>query len=357
MSSMTAAVLHDVGDLRIEDVDVPVPGAGEVLIRVAVCGVCGSDATEFGRHLALAAPPVVLGHEFAGVVEALGPGVEGPPVGARVVCGAGVSCGACKPCRAGRTNLCRSYSTLGFHHPGGLAGYVVAPASIVLDVTDSGLPLDTLGLAQPMAIAVHAVRRSGLTRGQDAVVVGVGGIGAFVTVAAAATGARVLVVDLGDERLELGRRLGASAALRSGTAPLGDALEELGMDADVFFEVSGSAAGLASVLDAARPGATIVPIGIQRGETPVSLSRWTLSEYSVVGTVAHVFRDDFPEAIRLLAAREDWSDIAREVIPLHRVVEDGLAPLLDGRSTQIKTLVDPWASASRPAVHAAGASD
>ena len=353
MTGMRAAVLHAVGDLRVEEIAVPVPGPGEVLIRVAVCGVCGSDATEFGRHLVLAQPPVALGHEFAGVVEAVGEGVTSLPVGATVVCGAGISCGECKPCRAGRTNLCRSYTTIGFHHHGGLAGYVVAPAGIVLDVTDSGLPLDTLGLTQPMAIAVHAVRRSGLTAGQDAVIIGVGGIGAFITVAAAATGARVLVVDLNQDRLDLALRLGATATLVPGSATLTERLDELGMDVDVFFEVSGSAPGLASVLEAAQPGATIVPVGIQRGEPELPLGRWTLNEYTIIGTVAHVFKDDFPEAVRLLGTRADWSDIASEVIPLDLVASDALQPLLEGRSTQIKTLVDPWITQPRPAVHTA----
>src|SRR6185312_8877443 len=133
----------------------------------------------------------------------LGEGVSSVAVGATVVCGAGVSCGHCKPCLEGRTNLCREYTTLGLQHDGGLAGYVVAPASVLLDVTDSGLSLDTLGLSQPMSIAVHAVRRSGLRAGQDAVIIGAGGIGVFITVAAAAVGARVLVVDLNGERLAL----------------------------------------------------------------------------------------------------------------------------------------------------------
>jgi threonine dehydrogenase-like Zn-dependent dehydrogenase len=351
MTTTRAAVLHDVGDLRFEEKTVPAPGPGEVLIRVAVCGVCGSDATEFGRHLVLAQPPVALGHEFAGVVAAVGEGVTSPPVGAKVVSGAGISCGDCKPCRQGRTNLCRSYSTIGFHHDGGLSGYVISPASITLDVTDSGIPLDTLGLTQPMAIAVHAVRRSGLAEGQDAVIVGVGGIGAFITVAAVATGARVLVVDLNDERLELASNLGAAETLKAGTTPLAERLEELGMDVDVFFEVSGSAPGLASVLDAAKPGATIVPVGIQRDEPALPLGRWTLSEYTIVGTVAHVFRTDFPEAVRLLGTRDDWSDIASEVIPLDAVADEALQPLLEGRATQIKTLVDPWVAEARPAVH------
>lgn len=351
MNTMRAAVLHGLGDLRVEDVPIPEPGEGEVLIRVAVCGVCGSDATEFGRGLVLAVPPVTLGHEFTGVVEAVGQGVDALTVGAVVVSGAGVSCGECKPCRNGRTNLCRSYTTVGFQHDGGLAGYVVVPAEIVLDVSDAGLSLDTLGLAQPMAIAVHSVRRSGLRAGQDAVIVGVGGIGAFITFAAAATGARVLVVDLNQDRIDLALRLGAAAGLRSGLMPLTDRLEELGMDADVFYEVSGSAPGLASVLEAAKPGSTIVPVGIQRGEPALPLGRWTLDEFTIVGTVAHVYRDDFPQAVRLLATREDWSDIAGEVIPLDQVVDAGLRPLLEGRSRQIKALVDPWASAPRPAQH------
>lgn len=351
MTTMRAAVLHAVDDLRVQDVEVPSPGPGEVLVRVSVCGVCGSDATEYSRGPVLTVMPVTLGHEFAGVVEAVGDGVTGLSVGATVVCGAGVSCGECKPCREGRTNLCRSYTTLGLQHDGGLAGYVTAPAATLLDVSDTGLPLDTLGLSQPMSIAVHAVRRSGLRAGQDAVIIGVGGIGAFITFAAVSAGARVLVVDLNTERLQLAQTLGAHATLEAGTATLAGRLEELGMDPDVFFEVSGSAAGLASVLDTAAPGSTIVPVGIQRGEPSLPLGSWTLREYTIVGTVAHVLKDDLPEAVRLLGTRDDWSDIAHEVLPLEQVVSGGLQPILDGTAIQTKTLIDPWISEARTAVH------
>ena len=347
---MRAAVLHSAGDLRIEEREATPPGPGEVLVRVAVCGVCGSDATEFDRGPVLTVMPVTLGHEFAGVVEAVGDGVA-IPVGATVVCGAGISCGHCRPCLEGRTNLCREYTTAGLQVDGGLAGYVTVPASILLDVSDRGLTLDTLGLAQPMSIAVHAVRRSGLRAGQDAVIVGIGGIGAFITVAAAATGARVLVVDLNQDRLDLAVRLGAAETLRAGESTLVERLAELGMDPDVFFEVSGSAPGLASVLEAARPGATIVPVGIQKGDVPVPLGAWTLREYTIVGTLAHVFADDMPEAVRLLGTRPDWSDIAHEVLPLDLVVEGGLRPLLDGSASQIKALIDPWIDSPRPANH------
>lgn len=351
MTSMRAAVLHAAGDLRVEERPAPSPGPGEALVRVSVCGICGSDASEFDRGPLLTVMPVTLGHEFVGVVEALGEGVTEPAVGATVVCGAGIACGTCKPCLAGRTNLCRTYATLGLQHDGGLAGYVVSPADILLDVSDSGLSTDTLGMTQPMSIGVHAVRRSGLREGQDAVIVGAGGIGTFITVAAVATGARVLVVDLNDERLELAGRLGAFATAKAGEGTLADRIDQLGMDVDVFFEVSGSAPGLASVLDAARPGSTIVPVGIQRGEPALPLGSWTLREYTIVGTVAHVFATDMPQAVQLLRSRQDWSDIAHEVLPLDLIETRGLRPLLSGGATQIKTLVDPWISQPRPAVH------
>ncbi len=351
MSTMRAAVYQGAGDVRIETRQVPTPGPGEVLVRVGVCGICGSDASEFDRGPLLTVAPVVLGHEFAGTVAAVGEGVTELAPGAEVVCGAGVSCGVCKPCRQGRTNLCREYRTLGLQRDGGLAEYVVAPADILLDVSGSGLTMDTLGLAQPMSIAVHAVRRSGLGAQDDAVIVGAGGIGAFITVAAVATGARVLVIDLSSSRLEIAQGLGAYATARADEGALADILESHGMDADVFFEVSGSGAGLASVLATARPGSTIVPVGIQRQPAPEALGSWTLAEYLVVGTVAHVFGTDMPRAIELLAGRPDWSDLAAEVLPLHEVVDSGLRPLLDGSAAQIKTLVDPRGEHVRPAVH------
>lgn len=350
MTVMRAAVLHAVGDLRVEDRPIPQPGPGEALVRVTVCGVCGTDAVELDRGL-LSKPPVILGHEFAGVVEQLGAGAAGPPVGAVVVCGAGISCGTCKQCRRGRTNLCRTYRTAGLQVDGGLAGFVTVPVGTLLDVTASGLATDTLGLAQPMSIAVHVVRRSGLRAADDAVVVGIGGIGSFIAYAAAATGARVIAVDRSPQRLELARSLGAAEGILGGVGSLGDELRARDVEPDVFFEVSGSAAGLEQVLGAALPGAVIVPVGVQKEPLSVQLSAWTLREYSVIGSVAHVIADDLPEAVRLLGLRPDWSDIARTVIPLDRLLDDGLRPLLQGGATQIKTLVDPWADAPRPAVH------
>ncbi|HEY5905986.1 MAG TPA: alcohol dehydrogenase catalytic domain-containing protein [Actinomycetota bacterium] len=350
---MRAAVMYAAGDLRVEERPVPSPGPGEALVRVAVCGVCGTDATEYDRGPVLTVPPVTLGHEFAGVVEAVGEGVDAVRPGAVVVCGAGISCGECRRCREGRTNLCREYRTAGLQVDGGLAGYVVVPAGILLDVSDSGLPMDTLGLAQPMAIAVHVVSRSGVRPGQVAVVVGVGGIGSFITFAAAAAGAHVIAVDRSPERLRLARELGAADGLLA-DEPLHEQLERMGVEPDVLFEVSGTPRGLEAVLAAATPGAVIVPVGVQKAEVAVPVGSWTLREYTVVGSVAHVFATDVPEAVRLLGTRSDWSDLASLVLPLDGIVDDALVPLLRGGARQIKTLIDPWADAPRPAVHTRG---
>lgn len=348
---MRALVLHEARRAIVEERPIPSPAAGEVLIRVGVCGVCGSDAAEFDHGPVLSSPPVVLGHEFAGNVEALGAGVDSLAVGARVVCGAGVSCGECRQCQRGRTNLCSRYWTAGLQRDGGLAEFVTVPASVVLDVSQSPLPMDTLGLAQPMSIAVHAVRRSGLAAGDTAVIVGAGGIGVFLVVAAAAIAERVVVVDLDPERLGLGRRLGAQVALDAREGALDEQLRALDLHPDVIFEVSGSASGLQSVLAAARPGSTIVPVGIQRAEVLVPLAQWTVREYTVVGTNAHVFAADLADAVGLLESRDDWTEVAPAVLPLDRAVEDALVPLSTGTSARIKTLIDPSAARERAALH------
>ncbi len=348
---MRAVLYRGPHEIGVEEVAAPAAGPGEVVVRVSVCGVCGSDASEYDHGPVLTTPPVVLGHEFVGTVAELGDGVTEPPVGATVVCGAGVSCGECVMCRKGRTNLCRRYTTAGFQRDGGLAEYVVVPAEILLDVTETGLSDDTLALAQPLSIAVHAIRRSGLARGELAVIVGIGGIGAFLTVAAAATGARILAVDVDPARLEFARRLGAQHVHAVGEGPLTQALVELEWEPDVFFEASGHRGGLDSVLAAALPGATIVPVGIQHAPAEFDMGACTVRELTIVGTNAHVFGQDMPEAVRILGGATDWTEFAETVHPLEDSLGEGIARLADGTTTQIKTLIDPRIREHRPARH------
>jgi len=162
----------------------------------------------------------------------------------------------------------------------------------------------------------------------------------------------VWVADIADDRLALARALGATQVIDSRTTEPATALADAGVRAETVFEVSGSAAGLDAALRAAHPGVRLVAVGVQKAPHEARFAEWTLSEYDVLGTVAHVCATDLPEAIDLLAGRaQAWNDIAPRVFPLEDLVEEGLAPLGAGKSHQIKTLFDPAVAALRAADH------
>ena len=218
---MKAAVFRAPGDVRIDSVAEPrPPGPGELLIRVSKAALCGTDSAEWAHGPLLARPPVVLGHEFTGQVIEAGPGTTGFTTGTRVVSGAGISCGQCEWCTAGRTNLCASYQTLGLHRDGGLAELVLSPAAICQPVPDS-LDDVSAAMAQPLAVALHAVRRGRVGPGRSCAVIGAGGIGSFVIAAAAALGASPLIAaDIDDGRLATAAILGATTTVNSGRQDL-----------------------------------------------------------------------------------------------------------------------------------------
>jgi (R,R)-butanediol dehydrogenase / meso-butanediol dehydrogenase / diacetyl reductase len=354
-----AAVYHGREDIRVETVPDPVPAAGELLIEVRVCGVCGTDAAEFAlgprmlpvetRHPASGhLGPMVPGHELAGRVVGMAADVEGFAEGQWVVSGAGVWCGDCRRCRAGRANHCREYWTVGLQRDGGLAELCAVPAITCLPAEPYGLEGDVLGLAQPMAIAVHSLRRGRAAAGETAVVIGVGGIGAFLVHALARTGLRVIVSDLDPERRGIARRLGAEVALDPAETSPAEALAAAGLEPDVVFEVTGNQGGLQAAIEALAPLARLVAVGLHERPRELDLRTLTLREHEVIGTNAHVCEVDLPEALRLLAGHTgDWRDVAPLALPLDRLVEDALRPLAEGRSERIKTLIDPWASEPR----------
>jgi (R,R)-butanediol dehydrogenase/meso-butanediol dehydrogenase/diacetyl reductase len=364
---MQAAVYRGPGQVAIENVTVPNPGPGEVIVRVEASGVCGTDGAEYqygaimtramadgGPHPASGqALPVVLGHEFAGTITEVGAGVDRSRIGDLVTCGAGVSCGVCPNCLAGRTNLCRVYFTLGYHRNGGLAEYVAAPLSTLVSAGSLGLTSDAAGLGQPMSVAVHAVRRGDVRAGQSVVVVGIGGIGAFIAHAAAAEGANVLAVDVVAQRLELARQLGAHDTLLSEPGQdLRDALAQRGVHPDVIFEVTGRAQVLRECIAVMAPGTRLVMVGIQKGLTELELGGVSLTELDLVGTVAHVCGRDLPRALEILAARSGgWGDVAPVVRPLSELQSHGLIPLAAGTPLEIKTLFDPRVDHVRAATY------
>lgn len=358
-ATMRAAVCYGSRDIRIETVPRPRPAPGEVLIRVHANGICGTDASEYAgpqmyplhaRHaLTGHEGPMIPGHEFAGRIAEIGDGVESFREGDAVVTGAALWCGECPQCRAGRTSICALYATVGLHRDGGLAEFVRVPAHIVFSAVPYGLSDDAAVLTQPMAIAVHALRRGRPHAGDNVLVIGAGGIGAFLTFALARTGARVVAVDVSEERLAVARRLGAIETVHAADpAALTAALGESGFVPAIVYEVSGTDRGFAAAIAAVAAGGRVVTVGIAKHTVAIDARRVTTKELELIGTNALIGREDVPEAARLLALYPAaWQDVAPVAIPLERLVQDGIVPMTEGRAAHIKLLVDPWTRSAR----------
>jgi (R,R)-butanediol dehydrogenase / meso-butanediol dehydrogenase / diacetyl reductase len=328
-----AAVYRGAHDIRIESVADPAdPAGGDVIIEVARAAICGTDSSEWAHGPLLAQPPVVLGHEFVGRVVAAGPQADSLSIGDRVVCGAGISCGQCDWCRAGRTNLCAHYRTIGLHVDGGLAEYVTSPAGICLAVPDA-LTDDAAAIAQPLAVALHAVRRSGLREGQSCAVIGVGGIGAFITAAAAAAGASPLIaLDIDEQRLATARTLGAATVIDASGQEVDAAILDStgGEGADVVIEASGTPGAPAAATRAARRGGRVLIVGLQAAPRELDLLSVTVREVEISTTLAHVCDVDLPEALALLQTTELAPAVTDRVIALDELVPHGIEPLAGG---------------------------
>lgn len=294
-TTMRAAVLHAAKDLRIEPRPVPRPGAGEALVAVESVGLCGSDLHYYldGRNgTNELRAPAVLGHEIGGTVTALGAGVPDDLSGARVVVEPAVPCRTCPACIGGRYNLCPHGRCLGSPPTdGGLAEYVAVPATQLHRAPDP-LPPHAVPLLEPLAVAVHALRRAHVEAGQSLLVTGAGPVGLLVTQVARAWGVSEIVVsDMDEDRLAVARELGASRAVHPGD--LGGVRVARGI------ECSGAAAALPGLLAAVEPGGRAVLVGTLRaGDVPAPLGLVQRYEVDLVGTFRYAA--SFPPAVELV---------------------------------------------------------
>lgn len=343
---MKAAVYHGRQDIRIESVSEPgEPGAGEILLEVLRGAICGTDVTEY-LHGPLFVPltqrhpasghlgPMIIGHEFVGRIVAVGPGVDGFAVGQRVVPGAGMWCGKCSWCLSGRTNLCASYYTYGLNANGGLARFAKVPVRMCHLVADECSD-DSAAMAQPLSIALHAVRRSGATRGQQIALIGVGGIGSFILAALHAQGfASIVALDVEEERLETARQLGAISAINMrGEDPV-QAVNHLtgGEGVDVVIEASGSPGGLATAFALVRRGGRVLLVGMQSQPSTIDLHEIVMREVEITTTNAHICDVDLPEALAILMTNRLTPKVLYRVIPLDELVNEGILALAEHRS-------------------------
>jgi len=343
---MRAAVFHGPHDVRIEDVPDPAsPARGEVLLEVVRAAICGTDASEWDHGPVLCRPGVVLGHEFVGRVVEVGDDVVGLDVGDRVVSGAGISCGRCRWCLSSRTNLCAEYRTLGLQVDGGLAEHVTSPADICR-VVPGTCGDDAAAMAQPLAVALHALTRVSQRPDETVAVIGAGGIGSFIVAGAShrAVEGRVVAIDVDDERLTTAAALGAAATANATGRELSELLLELtdGVGFDVVVEASGAPHAPAAAIAGARRGGRVLLVGLHGAPRALELTPMILREVDVFTTVAHVCDSDLPAALELLATTDVATVTAGPTIPLEALVDDGLRPLAERRASG-KILVAPGA--------------
>jgi len=325
---MRAARIFEDLTLRLEDVPEPVPGAGQVLVRIHAAGVCGTDLHILDGMIKPDPYPMTLGHEAAGVVESA-PDGTGFSAGDRVAVYNKIFCGTCEQCLGGRHNICDiEPGQLGFNMDGGDAEYVAVPARNLVPVP-AEVDLATAAVLTCAGMtAVHATRLSGLRLGQTAVVDGIGGVGVLVVQAARQAGAQVIAVADSEEKRQLAVSCGASDAVLAARdedfAGLPAAVRELtgGRGADVFFELIGTTESMTAGVRCLAKGGRFVSTGYTDQPLSVHPIEFILSETSLVSTVAAT-RQDLADALRLAASGAMMVPIAS------RVQLDGLQGALD----------------------------
>jgi len=343
---MRALLLSDYKKLSVVEMPVPDIGAGDVLVRVRACGICGSDIHGYDGSTGRRIPPLVMGHEAAGVIERVGGAVGGFEAGDRVAFDSTVSCGACPFCRRGQINLCDNRTVLGvstgeYRRHGAFAEYVAVPARILYKLPDA-LPFERAALLEAVSVAVHAVSRRVPAPGDTAVVVGSGMIGVLILqVLRAKGGARVIAVDLDPRKRALAIRMGSSHAIDPAERDVAATVRELtgGRGADVSFEVVGHGDTLSSAIRCLRKGGTTVLVGNLSPKVELPLQDVVSREIDVLGSCAS--NGEFPESIELLARGTVNVD---PIISLTAPLDEGPAlfeRLYGGDPALMKVIIQP----------------
>lgn len=323
--------------LEITEVATPEPRRGEVLVAVAGCGMCHTDLHYIDHGVkTFKEPPIILGHEAAGTVAALGDDVSGVAEGDRVLIPAVLSCGRCRPCRAGRENLCEHLRMLGNHMDGAYAEYITVPAAELVPVP-SGLALEqACVIADAVSTPYHAVKNRGRVRPGDTVaVVGCGGVGLNLVQCAVAAGARVVAVDLNDARLGVARDLGAAETLNpEGVDRPDKRIRQLTKGGvDIAFEAIGNPATIRLAFNLLRPGGRLCIVGFSHEDVALSAAKIMFFELEVVGSLG-CGGGEYPEIMSLVeAGRLQLDPIVSGTIPLERI-NDGFDRLRRGEGVR-----------------------
>lgn len=298
---MKALFYPEWGKLDIQEIDRPVLDDGEVLIRVARCGICGSELDTFRTRSPRRQPPLVMGHEFCGWVEAARNTRHHWPDGQAVIAHALVHCGRCSPCRRGDTNLCVHRQVFGMQRPGAFAEYVAVPERVLVPWADD-LPADTAVFAEPLANGINAMRQGGSGRRSRVVIIGAGPIGLMCLFAAKKIyHSQVIVADRIIERVQAARLLDADVAVHVPGQSLADVMHQhwSGAGAEYVIDAVGSSETKKVSIELAEPGGTIVWVGMHDDLIHFTSYDLTLLQKTLAGTYSGSM-DDLKQAIQLL---------------------------------------------------------
>jgi len=304
---MKALVLQEYKKFAVEELTAPTAQPGEVLVRVRACGICGSDVHGMDGSTGRRIPPLVMGHEAAGEIAAVGPGVTAWQAGDRVTFDSTVYCGECWFCRRGDVNLCDNRQVLGvscgdYRRQGAFAEYVAVPQRILYRLPDK-ITFEQAAMVEAVSVAVHAVARTPGLRDAAAVVVGVGMIGLLVVQALKVAGCKqIIVVDLESDRLELARRRGATTSFKADEADLPAKIRALteGRGADAAFEVVGLSPTLKTAIDCVRKGGSVTLVGNLKPQVDLPLQAIVTRQLTLIGSCASA--GEYPECLELIAS-------------------------------------------------------
>lgn len=303
---MKSLLLSEYSHLEIADLPLPVVGRGEVLVRVEACGICGSDVHGFDGSTGRRIPPIVMGHEAAGTVEATGEGVTKYKKGDRVTFDSTVYCGECQYCKRGQINLCDNREVIGvscgdYRRHGAFAEFVVVPERIMYPLPKD-FSFDEAAMLEAVSVALHGVKVSEVAGGETALVIGAGMIGLLTLQAARAAGCkRVFITDVDETRLELARQVGADEVLHCSGAELVTEVMRLtgGNGVDLTLEAVGRNETVTSAIDCTRKGGKVTLIGNIMPEVTLPLQKVVVRQLRLQGSCAS--SGEYPEAIELIA--------------------------------------------------------
>lgn len=336
---MKAIQITKPGEIKIVEKDMPKAQKGEALLKVLYCGICGADVASYTGNQPFTTYPRIPGHEFSAQIVEIPENSKGLKVGDIVTCNPYFNCGACYACKRGIVNACHDNQTMGVQRDGSFQEYITMPVERIID--GKGLTAKELALIEPFSISCHALSRTEVKSGDNLLIMGAGPIGLFALMKAKAMGARVLIADMLESRLNLAKEYGADCTVNVKATDLHTACDEFtnGNGFDVCVEACGAPETFLSCISEAAHGANIILIGNGKRETTFVHSVILKKELNIFGS-RNAFTKDFEELIDLVASKK--ADVLKMVSGIYpkENAKDAFEALSHNDGTLAKLLIE-----------------